>query len=110
MSDRSTPLDEFLSDIDAGILEQQLSAALSNIAEAVIFTGKKGSISLTFDVAQIKGLDQVIIKTSLKTNQPTPKGKQSEEVGSDTPMYVHKGGVLKHYPANQGQLFGEKTK
>lgn len=107
---RNTPLDEFLSDLDAGILEQQLSAALSDVAEAVIFTGKAGKISVTFNVAQIKNFDQVEIKHSLNISKPTTRGKQSEEVAGETPMYVHKGGVLKHYPAKQGQLFGEKTK
>lgn len=107
---RNTPLDEFLSDLDAGILEQQLSMALSNVAEAVVFTGKAGKISVTFNISQIKKFDQVEIKHALTISKPTPRGKQIEEESSETPMYVHKGGVLKHYPAKQGQLFGEKTK
>ena len=107
---RATDLSEFFSDLDAGVVQQMVEQALSDIAMAVVTTGKKGEISMTFKVAQIKNFDQVDIRHTLSVVKPTPRGRQVEEDTSETAMYVHRGGVLKFYPADQGQLFNDKEK
>lgn len=109
MSDRSTDVDEFIADLDAGVLKEKIAYALSNTALAAVTTGKEASINLTLKIKQIKNLDQVSITHKFTMTKPTNKGKSIEEDGAETSMYVHKGGKLKFYPADQGQLFGEKA-
>lgn len=105
---RATDLNEFFNDLDAGIVQQMLEQALSDVALAVVSTGKKGHISLSFNVSQIKTFDQVAIKHEITVKKPTSRGSQTEQDLNETAMYVHRGGILKFYPADQGQLFKEK--
>lgn len=110
MSDRQTDVEEFIGDLDGGVLKDKIAYALSNVALAAVTTGKEGSITLTLKIKQIKNLDQVSISHKFNMTKPTNKGRLIEEDGAETSMYVHKGGKLKFYPADQGQLFGEKQK
>lgn len=107
---RATNLSDFFSDLDAGVVQQMLEVALSDVALAVVNTGKQGEISMSFKVAQIKTFDQVDIKHKITVVKPTLRGRQVEEDSNETAMYVHRGGVLKFYPADQGQLFKDKEK
>lgn len=109
MSDRTTDVEEFIGDLDGGVLKDKIAYALSNVALAAVTTGKKGSITLSLEIKQIKNLDQVTISHKFNMTKPLPKGRLIEEDVSETSMYVHKGGKLKFYPADQRQLFGEKA-
>lgn len=109
MTDRTTDVEEFIADLDGGVLREKIAYALSNVALAAVTTGKEGNITLSLKIKQIKNLDQVSIAHKFTMTKPTNKGKSVEEDGAETSMYVHKGGKLKFYPADQGQLFGEKT-
>lgn len=103
--DRSTPVSDFLGDLDAGIFEQKLARSLSDVAMGVVTTGKKGKVVVTFDMAQIANSNQVNLTHSLKYVKPTSNGRVTEENATATPMHVGVGGKLTLFPENQTNLF-----
>lgn len=90
----ATDVPEFLSDLDAGVLEHMLSIALSQTAAAVIDHDKKGEVRLAFKFEQIKGTHQVRIAHDLKFTRPTGTGRSSEETGGATVLHVGPNGRL----------------
>ena len=101
----STDIAEFFSDLNAGVFEQQVAHALSEVAAAVIDNAMAGKVSLQFDIRQISNSTQVAVKHKLSYQRPTKNGKRSEESTHETPMYVGKEGKLSFFPENQNQLF-----
>ena len=91
-----TNVNEFIGELNAGILVEQIGIALSAAALATIINGlgKKAKVSLDFTLTQIGENDQVVITTKLSTAMPTKRGKKSEENSADTPMFVGKGGRM----------------
>ncbi len=91
-----TNVNEFIGELNAGILVEQIGINLSAAALATIINGqgKKGKVSLEFTISQIGENDQVVISTKLSSSMPTKRGKKSEENTTDTPMFVGKGGRM----------------
>lgn len=91
-----TNVNEFIGELNAGILVEQIGINLSAAALATIINGqgKKGRVSLEFTISQIGENDQVVISTKLSSSMPTKRGKKSEENTTDTPMFVGKGGRM----------------
>lgn len=107
-NDRMTVVPDFLGELDAGIFVNKIAAALNNTALGVLNNGGKGQVVLTFDIDRLSNSveeKRVSIKHKLKFVTPTPRGKQSEEDTTETPMYVGKGGKLTILQEDQGQLF-----
>lgn len=107
-NDRMTVVPDFLGELDAGIFVNKIAAALNNTALGVLNNGGKGQVSITFDIDRLSNSveeKRVGIKHKLKFVTPTPRGKQSEEDTTETPMYVGKGGKLTILQEDQGQLF-----
>lgn len=107
-NDRMTVVPDFLGELDAGIFVNKIAAALNNTALGVLNNGGKGQVVLTFDIDRLSNSveeKRVDIKHKLKFVTPTPRGKQSEEDTTETPMYVGKGGKLTILQEDQGQLF-----
>ncbi|TBM32575.1 hypothetical protein [Hafnia paralvei] len=107
-NDRMTVVPDFLGELDAGIFVNKIAAALNNTALGVLNNGGKGQVVLTFDIDRLSNSieeKRVGIKHKLKFVTPTPRGKQSEEDTTETPMYVGKGGKLTILQEDQGQLF-----
>ncbi|MGC6233521.1 hypothetical protein VU677_22580 [Hafnia paralvei] len=107
-NDRMTVVPDFLGELDAGIFVNKIAAALNNTALGVLNNGGKGQVVLTFDIDRLSNSveeKRVGIKHKLKFVTPTPRGKQSEEGTTETPMYVGKGGKLTILQEDQGQLF-----
>ncbi|KAA0264823.1 hypothetical protein [Hafnia alvei] len=107
-NDRMTVVPDFLGELDAGIFVNKIAAALNNTALGVLNNGGKGQVVLTFDIDGLSNSveeKRVGIKHKLKFVTPTPRGKQSEEDTTETPMYVGKGGKLTILQEDQGQLF-----
>lgn len=107
-NDRMTVVPDFLGELDAGIFVNKIAAALNNTALGVLNNGGKGQVVLTFDIDRLSNSveeKRVGIKHKLKFVTPTPRGKQSEEDTTETPMYVGKGGKLSILQEDQGQLF-----
>lgn len=94
-----TNVTEFIGELDAGIFENKLSAALSEVALGVLNHDKVGTVKLEFTLKKMDSDNpQVQIQHKLSYVKPTKRGKSSEEDTTATPMYVHKGGVLSVTP------------
>ncbi|MFH2377022.1 hypothetical protein [Hafnia paralvei] len=107
-NDRMTVVPDFLGELDAGIFVNKIAAALNNTALGVLNNGGKGQVVITLDIDRLSNSveeKRVGIKHKLKFVTPTPRGKQSEEDTTETPMYVGKGGKLTILQEDQGQLF-----
>lgn len=92
-----TNIDDFISEIGAGIFKEKLAHALSEAALGTVLHGngtKKGKVSVEFTFKQIGENDQVVISHKLSHVTPTKRGKASEEDTTETPMFVGRGGVL----------------
>lgn len=106
--DRKTNVPDFLGELDAGVFQNKVSAALNATALGVLNNGGKGKVVLEFDLDRLSNSveeKRVSIKHKLKFVTPTPRGKVSEEDTTETPMYVGKGGKLTILQEDQGQLF-----
>lgn len=106
--ERKTVVPEFLGELDAGIFENKISAALNAAALGVLNNGGKGKVTIEFDLSRMSNSmkeKRVMIAHKLKFTTPTPRGKSSEEDTTETPMYVGKGGKLAIMQEDQGQLF-----
>lgn len=95
--DTKTNVVDFIGELNAGILIEQLGIMLSEAGLATILHGKgnrKGKVGLEFTLNQIGENDQVIVTAKLTKSVPTQRGKKTEENAADTPFYVGKGGTL----------------
>lgn len=90
----ATDVAEFVTDLDGGRFEQQLSVALSQVAAAVVDHGRKGEAKLTLKFEQIKGTSQVRVEHTLAFTKPTSLGKSGEEATGATVLHVSRGGKL----------------
>ncbi|HDX9050796.1 TPA: hypothetical protein ROW14_003159 [Yersinia enterocolitica] len=102
--ERKTVVPEFLGELDAGIFENKISAALNAAALGVLNNGGKGKVTIEFDLSRMSNSmeeKRVMIAHKLKFTTPTPRGKSSEEDTTETPMYVE----LAIMQEDQGQLF-----
>jgi hypothetical protein len=104
----STDVTSFIDDLDAGVFQDKLSKALSDVAAGVIDHSRTGKVTICFDLKQIGQSHQVAITHKLSYVRPTARGKLSEENTTQTPMYVGKGGSLTLFPEGQGQMFDKK--
>ncbi|MGE1856111.1 hypothetical protein ACMFGU_18370 [Morganella morganii] len=104
-NNRMTSVPDFLSELDAGVFENKLSAALNEVAFGTNKNGGTGEVHVIFKFTQ-SDEDRVKISHKLKMVTPTKRGKKSEEDTTETPMWVGKGGKLTILQEDQGQLFG----
>ena len=84
---------------------QRLSAAMRDTATGVCHTGKKGRVTVTFDLARIGDSSQVQCTHQIKYARPTDKGKATEEHTTSTPLHVLKSGLLSLFPEKQDDMF-----
>ena len=93
----TTNVDDFIGELNAGLLKQKLAQILSDVAMSTVNfggKGKKGKVSLVFDFNKVGDNDQVIISCELGFVAQTKRGKKSELDRTDTPMFVGVGGEL----------------
>lgn len=90
----ATDVAEFVSDLDAGQFDRQLSVALSRVAAKVIDEGRKGKVTVVLDIERIESTHQVRIGHTVKFEHPTQTGKAGEETGGATVMHVGRFGRL----------------
>lgn len=96
-TDSKTNVIDFIGELNAGVLINQLALVLSEAAQGTVLHGKgnkKGKVILELSMAQIGDNDQVLISTKLTKSIPTRTGKKYEEHTGDTPMFAGKYGVL----------------
>jgi len=104
----STNVNEFIGELDAGVFEEKLSRAISDVAAGIVTQGKPGKVTVTLDMKQIGTSHQVAIDSKLVYVKPTAKGKVSEENTTQTPMYVGIGGKVTLFPEDQTQMFDKR--
>lgn len=104
-----TDITKILTELDGGVLEQKINRVLSDTALGVIENGKKGSVSITFNIEQIGKTTQVMVKHKLDYSCPTNRGKRGEEDTTTTPMHVGPNGTISVFPDHQQDLFNAKS-
>jgi hypothetical protein len=103
-SENKTNIAELVGELNAGIFEQQVNRALSDLAANVVTHNKKGSVTLTFTLKQIGESDQVHMTHAIKSIVPTMRGRIIEEHATDTPLHVLRGGKLSIFPDKQQKM------
>lgn len=104
-----TNFSDFIADLNAGVFEQQICRAMSDVAGNVVTHGKAGELVIRLKIKQIGQSSQVAINHSLKFSVPTARGKITEETEGDTPMHVGRGGKLTAFPEQQTEMFSVKN-
>lgn len=107
MNKSNEQITTLLEDLGAGVFAQKINAAFADAALGVVTTGKKGSITISFELKRIGESNQVACTHAIKYSRPTGKGKISEENSDMTPLHVGVGGKLTLFPETQQPLFGE---
>ena len=51
--DRKTNVPDFLSELDAGVFENKVSAVLNDVALGVLNNGGKGKVTIELDIARL---------------------------------------------------------
>lgn len=107
---KNPTIEETLGELDAGLFMQQVDAALKEVAIGVITTDKKkGSVQITLELSRIGESHSVTVAHALKYNKPTRRGKSTEEMTTETPMYVNNLGYLTISPQTQDDLFKQEN-
>lgn len=106
MKNNQPDIATLMEEMDAGVFAERVARALAETAAAVVDTGKKGKVTITFDIKRISSSQQVDIKHCVKYSLPTHKGSVVEDNTTSTPMYVGVRGYLGIMPQAQMQLEG----
>lgn len=104
---KSTNVGVFLSDLAGGVFADQIAAVLSDVADSVVQTGKKGQVKLTFDIATLGeiGSRSVEVKHKLDYTAPEAFGNRKEDYARNTTMYVNTNGTITLFNEDAGSLF-----
>lgn len=99
-----TNVDDFISELGAGVIKEKIAHVLSEAALGTVLNGsgnKKGKVGLEFTFQKVGDNDQVVVSTKISQTVPTKRGKQSLEDTTDTSMFVGKGGVVSIAPPKE---------
>lgn len=107
---KGTSFTDVLPELDAGVFDQKINRALSDVALGVVTTGKVGKVIITLDMKQIANGHQLTLAHSLKYVKPTGNGRLTEENTTETALYVGAGGKLTVTPDTQEKLFKEPAR
>jgi len=92
-------VNDFLSELNAGVFVQKLDAALRECAQKAMTYGdksKKAKITIEFSIAPFNDSEeQAMITHKLSKSMPTKRGKRMEDDTTDTMMFVHPKGYLR---------------
>ncbi|WP_301361871.1 hypothetical protein [Stutzerimonas nitrititolerans] len=105
---KPTDTSEFINSLNAGVFAQQVGRALSDVAAGVVEHGKKGKLTLTFELSQIGESNQVKINHKLDFTQPTKRGSKREDTALDTPMYCTANGLELFQTDPTAQMFSRE--
>ena len=101
----ATDVAEFISDLDGGVFERQLSVALSQSAAAAVDNQKQSEVTVKFVLKPIRGTSQVHVAHTLVFKKPTSTGKTIEDTNQTTTLHVGKFGRLSLVPETQTEMF-----
>tara|TARA_R110002153_G_C13332570_1_gene498429 strand:+ start:1243 stop:1608 length:366 start_codon:yes stop_codon:yes gene_type:complete len=102
-----TNVNEFTSELGAGVFQAQLAHLLSEVALGTVNHGsrqKRGKITIELSFQQLAENQQLIVTHKLSNSTPTNRGKRSEETSSETAFFMGKGGVLTISPPKEDDL------
>lgn len=108
---KPTDVPQFINDLDAGIIEEQLASIISEAAAAVINISEhrpKVTSKVTLDLKFARNgnaANQVLVAVKLDYKIPKMHGTQSEDRTKVIPMYVNEGGRVTLFPDNQNDMF-----
>jgi hypothetical protein len=105
---QATDLTDFLESQDGGALKDKIEALISEVSGAVVDTGKKGKVQLTFELSRIKESAQVNIAATIKMSKPKKRGTTVDDYTVDTPMHVGPGGKVTMFPEHQRDFVNEQ--
>jgi hypothetical protein len=103
----TTPVDQFIGDLDGGQLEEKFSKVISLVAGAVMDHGTAGEITIKFKIKKLSE-QQVMVEHDLYFMRPTQRGKQSENETNKTPMFVGEKAKVTFLPEHQNTMFDKK--
>lgn len=113
MSSKINPTDttQFIGDLTGGAFAEQIGIALSDVAESVVSTGKKGQVKIVLDLSVIgdKETKQVEVKHKLEFTAPETFGSRREDYARKTPMYVNADGTVSLFANHTAALFDTKA-
>lgn len=107
MSLKPTDHNQFLDDIDAGILGQQLDHAISKVATGVVETGKKGKLIIELNFSKGVGANNVTVEHKLKVDTPLDKGNTVDTHADKTPMFVNAKGDVSLFANDTRDMFNQ---
>lgn len=99
-----TDLESFLSECNAGIMQEKIAVALSDAALAQVNHGegnKKAKVAVEFTFQRMGEQSQVIVSHKIMTKTPTKRGVKTEEDITETAFFVGKGGALSIEPPKE---------
>lgn len=105
---KPTDAPQFIGDLGAGTFANQLGAALSAVAQGVVAHGKAGEVNIKLKISRIGDSRQVNVAHTLAFNEPTGKGKRTEDTTSETPMHLNLSGNVTLFASHSDQLFGKE--
>ena len=103
----TTPVEQFIGDLDGGQLEEKFSKVISLVAGAVMDHGTAGEITIKFKIKKLSE-QQVMVEHDLHFMRPTQRGKQSENETNKTPMFVGEKAKVTFLPEHQNTMFDKK--
>lgn len=107
---KPTDVEEFLTDLNAGVFTKQVGEAISRVAVGVVDHGRKGQVRITLDMTRIGEAEncQVMVKHKIDYAQPNLRGTTKIDSTTETPMHVTPNGVSLFDNAPVKQMFDKK--
>lgn len=107
MSTPNPDITKVIPQMDAGIFEQKINAAMASAALAALEHEKSASITLKFTFERL-GAGQVNVKHQIQTSNPIKRGKTTREEQTETAFHVAPNGALDFFPHSQIPIFAEE--
>ncbi|BBM66322.1 hypothetical protein VA249_29680 [Vibrio alfacsensis] len=96
LEDRSTNFPKLMQELDGGVISNVMGLALSNVARAVSYSDKKGSVKMELKFKPMGTNNEMVeITANMSVKEPkTGFGMKSEDFQYVSIAYVGKGGKL----------------
>jgi len=94
----ATDVTDFIANLDAGLFEQKLGLALSQVAAGAMDHDRKGKITITLTFERLEGTFQCRVGHQLQFARPTLDGEAGEKEKRATVFHVGQYGALSIIP------------
>lgn len=106
---KSTDHNQFIDDLNGGVLAKQLAYVISEVASAVVDNEKKGEINIKLSLTKGVGPNSVVVAHKLTSIAPLDDGRKLEDHEGKTSMHVNKDGDVTLFANHTEQLFKPET-